>query len=124
MAHKTWLFTLCDYTEAECEAITKWDVERIAVTKESTADGTPYLRGVVVWNTPQRLGALTRILPDAYWDPPGKPAQDFWPAESNSWLITNALPEDSLFDILSMGTSFETENSRDMYPITFQLSAS
>lgn len=68
--HKSWCFTLNNYTDAECESIQAWEVKRIAVGKEvAPTTGTPHLQGFVCFKSTYRLSALKKLLPRANWHP-------------------------------------------------------
>lgn len=67
--HKSWIFTLNNYTEAQCDYIKGLEgIQRIAVGKERGASGTPHLQGVICWKTPKRFTQMKKLIPDAHWE--------------------------------------------------------
>lgn len=67
--HKTWIFTVNNYTDTMCDNIKRWDVSRICVTREVGAEGTPHLQGYVTWTRAMRFSAVTKLIPTGHWEP-------------------------------------------------------
>ena len=70
----TWVFTLNNPTEAECEALVKWaddQGEKLSVCvvgKEKGMEGTPHLQGAIRWRRGKRFADVKRLLPRAHWE--------------------------------------------------------
>lgn len=69
--HKSWNFTLNNYSVAEVEMVSKWAAEcqRALVSKEVGDSGTPHLQGAFTFKTAKRLAALKKLCPRAHWEP-------------------------------------------------------
>jgi len=65
---KSWVFTLNNYTENECNNICLWECNKICVTKEVGAEGTPHLQGYVTFKRAMRLSACKKLLDRAHWE--------------------------------------------------------
>lgn len=62
--HKSWVFTLNNYTEAECNQIKSLEgVTRLIVGKEVAASGTPHLQGMMIWKSGKRWAAMKKLFP-------------------------------------------------------------
>lgn len=69
MSHKTWHFTINNYTEADiqwCHNIAD-DVNRITVSKEIGEGGTPHLQGRITFKNSKRLNPLKKLHNTAHW---------------------------------------------------------
>ena len=71
MAHKTWDFTLNNYTEENIKTLEKFatDVNRMVVGKEVGEKGTPHLQGRITFKQSRRLRPCKKLLPRAHWEP-------------------------------------------------------
>lgn len=61
--HKSWVFTLNNYTPGNYRTIMNLMVNRRAVGKEVGENGTPHLQGLLVFPKPYRFDNLKKILP-------------------------------------------------------------
>lgn len=68
-AHKSWIFTLNNYTEPQCEYIKGLEgITKMAVGREVGESGTPHLQGVMTWKAPKRFTQLSKLIPTAHWE--------------------------------------------------------
>lgn len=67
-SHRSWIFTLNNYTENECQIICLWECNKICVTKEVGDGGTPHLQGFVTWKRTMRFTGVSKLLPRAHWE--------------------------------------------------------
>jgi len=66
-AHKSWVFTLNNYTEKECAFIKGLEnIQRLVVGKEVGESGTMHLQGLIVWSKPKRFSNMKKLLPRAW----------------------------------------------------------
>lgn len=65
--HKTWRFTLNNWTTEELDNILHYDVTRMVVAEEVGAEGTPHLQGYVTFKRAYRLAALKKLQSRAHW---------------------------------------------------------
>lgn len=67
---KTWVFTLNNYTEADCIMFSQWkdDVTRMVVSKEIGESGTEHLQGAITFKNTKRLSALKKLHSQAHWE--------------------------------------------------------
>lgn len=71
-AIKTWVFTLNNYTEADCIMFQQWEdkVTRMTVSKEmAETTGTLHLQGAVTFKSTKRLSALKKLHSRVSWAP-------------------------------------------------------
>lgn len=66
-AHKSWIFTLNNYTEKDFQMFCDFDCTVVVVGKEIAKTGTPHLQGYVCFNTPYRFKAVKELHQKAYW---------------------------------------------------------
>lgn len=69
-AFRTWVFTLNNYTEADCIMLKQWEdkVTRMTVSKELGEEtGTPHLQGAVTFKTTKRLTSLKKLHTKIRW---------------------------------------------------------
>lgn len=70
--HKTWRFTLNNYTPVQEATIKSWapeSVNHLVVSREVGESGTPHLQGYVTFTASRRLAALKKLLTTAHWEP-------------------------------------------------------
>lgn len=67
--HKSWVFTLNNYTEQQCVQVKAWepDVSRMTVSKEVGESGTRHLQGAVTFKVGYRFSAIKKLMPTAHW---------------------------------------------------------
>jgi len=65
---KNWVFTLNNYTEEDCKAISAWACKGVAYSKEVGASGTPHLQGFVCFAVQKSLKALKALSDRAHWE--------------------------------------------------------
>ncbi len=70
MSHKTWMYTLNNYTDSECEILQELEgVSRHCCGKElAPTTGTPHLQGRITFRRAKRLAGVKKILKRAHWE--------------------------------------------------------
>lgn len=69
MSHRTWMYTINNYTEQEIIQLKAFTANMHRCCKEIGENGTPHLQGVITWTRTYRFGALKKLLPKAHWEP-------------------------------------------------------
>lgn len=63
---RRWCFTLNNYTEEECDTISKVKCEYLIYGFETGENETPHLQGYIVFKNPKSFNALKKIIPRAH----------------------------------------------------------
>lgn len=67
--HRTWCFTINNWTEEEYKSLLAFDVTRRAVGREhDVGSGTPHLQGFISFPKGYRLSGLKKLSPRAHWE--------------------------------------------------------
>lgn len=67
-SHKSWVFTLHNYTEKELKTLHSLECTRKCIGKEITDNQVPHLQGLIVFRKNYRFSALQKISPRAHWE--------------------------------------------------------
>jgi hypothetical protein len=65
-AHKSWCFTINNYTKEDEKFIYALECQRLAVGKEIGTCGTPHLQGFVIFKKAYRFEGIKKIMPRAH----------------------------------------------------------
>lgn len=65
-AHKSWVFTLNNYTPQEWNFLTNLEVTRSALGKEVGDSGTSHIQGLLVFQRAYRFTGIKKLLPRAH----------------------------------------------------------
>jgi len=66
--HKSWCFTINNWTEKELKSLLAFDVTRRAVGREVASTGTPHLQGFIAFPKGYRKSGLMKLSPRAHWE--------------------------------------------------------
>lgn len=69
MSHKTWMYTINNYTDDDISRLKTLDVPCHRCCKEIGDSGTPHLQGVITFARGYRLTGLKKLFPTAHWEP-------------------------------------------------------
>ena len=64
--HKSWCFTINNYTSNDEAFVNNLECQRLAVGKEVGESGTPHLQGFVVFKKGYRFSAMKKLFPTAH----------------------------------------------------------
>lgn len=68
MAHKSWSYTLNNWTSEEKTLLQNLECNFHVIGEEIGESGTPHLQGTITFKTSKRLTALKKILERAHWE--------------------------------------------------------
>lgn len=68
MSHRSWCYTLNNYTPADIAIFEDIECIRHVCGREVGETGTPHLQGVISFKTTRRLSAMKKIHPKAHWE--------------------------------------------------------
>jgi hypothetical protein len=74
--HRSWIFTINNYTEEDIEWVNGLEVMKITAAKEEGEEGTPHIQGALTMKRGYRLAQLKKLHPKAHWEP-ATASQDF-----------------------------------------------
>lgn len=69
MTHKSWVFTINNYTEEDIEWLKSLEVSALTVGKEIGDNETPHLQGFITWKRAYKLTGLKKLHKKAHWEP-------------------------------------------------------
>lgn len=83
-SHKSWVFTLNNWTPEELDNCLHWEVSRMAVAEEVGEEtGTPHLQGMVTFRFAKRLAAVSKLLSRAHWEVAKQESWDYQHKDGN-----------------------------------------
>lgn len=69
MSHKSWAYTLNNYTDQDINQLKALECTRHRSCKELGESGTPHLQGTITFGKSTRLTALRKLNPRIHWEP-------------------------------------------------------
>jgi len=105
--HKTWVFTLNNYTEPEVQTLLHFEVTRLALGREiAPTTGTPHLQGFIAFAKGYRFSGIKKLNPRANWSKCISPMHAWnYMLKENDWtIIDNRKP----------GSRTDVDDYRDM----------
>lgn len=69
MSHKSWIYTLNNYTESDISQFKAFITNRHRCALEVGENGTPHMQGVITFPNSKRLSALKKLNGTAHWEP-------------------------------------------------------
>jgi len=64
--HKSWCFTINNYTDNDIAMVKNLECQRLAVGEETGESGTPHLQGFVIFKKGYRFSGIKKIFPRAH----------------------------------------------------------
>lgn len=121
---KSWVFTLNNYTQHDCQMLDDLECSYIVYGKEvSPTTGTPHLQGFITFKRTYRLPQLKKIMPEAHWDiARSVDAQNYCLKDHNYKIRDNRVPSqrDDLQTVSSYIMSNHTiQETALQFPTTF-----
>lgn len=69
MSHKSWCYTINNYTDQDINQLKAFVTNRHRCAKEVGESGTPHLQGTITFPKSMRLTAIKKLLPRAHLEP-------------------------------------------------------